>query len=63
MSKVAVKDKSTGELVGMTTLVGDAGGPLDQLQRTCDEETPGHVVSWATAEEIRDFELRLRRVN
>lgn len=63
MTKIVVKKRLTGAVVGMATLDKDDGGPLTALQRTTDAEMPGHVVSHATAEEIRAFELSRRRVN
>ena len=64
-TKIAVKSRLTGELVGMATLGEDLddGADLTALQRTTDAEMPGHVVSRATAQEIGDFELSRRRVN
>jgi hypothetical protein len=64
-TKIAVKSRLTGALVGMATLGEDLddGTPLTALQRTTDEEMPGHVVSLATTEEVHAFELLRRRVN
>lgn len=62
-TKIAVKSRLTGELVGMATLDKDCDGPLDALQRTTDEEMRGHVVSYATAQEVSAFEASRRRVN
>jgi hypothetical protein len=63
-TKTAIKSR-TGALVGMATLGEDLddGADLTALQRTTNEEMPGHVVSVATAQEIDAFKLQRRRVN
>jgi hypothetical protein len=62
-TKIAVKRRLTGALVGMATLDEDLddGADLTALQRTTNEEMAGHVVSVATEEEVHAFELLRRR--
>ena len=64
--KVLFRDAS-GTVVGMLTMQEDIRGPdgsLDELQREIDRSSKrGLVATWGTAEEIRAFELLLRRVN
>jgi hypothetical protein len=65
MTKIAVKDRHTGEVVGM--ILGedhlDDGADLTAQQRIADEVLPGCVVNRATADDIRDFQLPLWRAN